>query len=133
MKDPFYAGLIFTLEQFIYEADQTAESVDVKLTDSQIQSVLIKAKKLCQAGTPKLTAQNEKEHILQDLMMIIYHAPDVLMEQAETGEERPLEISDWLIAIDATLVSLKTRKSGTAGGRDYLNFLKGFIPGARGE
>lgn len=38
MKDPFYARLIFTIEQFIYEADQTAESVGVKLTDSQIQS-----------------------------------------------------------------------------------------------
>jgi hypothetical protein len=86
MKDPFYAGLIFTLEQFIYEADQTAESVGVKLTDSQIQSTLIKAKKLCQAGTPKLTAQTEKEHILQNLMMSIYHAPDALMEQSDSGE-----------------------------------------------
>lgn len=39
MKDPFYAGLLFQIENIICQADDEAQSKGIRLTDSQIKSV----------------------------------------------------------------------------------------------
>jgi len=106
------------------------------LTDSQVRSAIIKAQKKVQGGEPDIPETNERERILAALIDSVYQAPDDLMERVisddGTEEEQPLEISDWVNALETVEDSIKTRKSGVPGSRDYLNFLHGFISQAKG-
>ena len=137
MKDPFFAGLMFQIEQMICLADTQARTSGCELTDSQVRSTMIKARKLVQGAEPNLPQATERDRILRGLAMSIYHAPDDLMEQSDDSggglTERPLEISDWLKAIDSVHHSIDTRRSDIPGSRDYLSFLQEFIAGAQGK
>jgi hypothetical protein len=131
MKDPFFAGLIFQIEQMIHITDQNAEDSKIKLTDSQVRSVIIKARKLIQGEEPNWPTTPERDRILADLAMIIFHAPDHLMEQTTepdgTTKEEPLKISDWLKALESVQTSIELRRSKIPGSRNYLDFLTDFI------
>ena len=131
MKDPFYAGLLFQIENIICQADDYAKTKGLQLTDSQVKSALIKTQKKLQGGEPDIPETNERERILAELVNSLIHAPDPLMEQTTTddgrAEEKPLNISDWVKALETVEDSVKTRKSNIPGSRDYLDFVHGFI------
>jgi hypothetical protein len=135
MKDPFYAGLVFQIEQMICLADEEAKEASLTLNDSQIQSALIKAQKLVKGGVPKVPEATDRERVLSKLIMSLYHAPDALMKETTapdgTREERPLSISEWVKALETTVDSIKTRKDGAPGSREYLEFVHEFIAQAR--
>jgi len=136
MKDPFYAGLLFQIENIICQADDEAKTKGLQLTDSQVKSALIKTQKKLQGGEPDIPETNERERILAELVNCLIHAPDALMEQTTTGdgraEEKPLNISDWVKALETVEDSVKTRKSHIPGSRDYLDFVHEFIGQAKG-
>ena len=136
LKDPFYAGLLFQIEQIICQADDAAKSQGLELTDSQVRSALIKAKKKVEGGDPDILEATERDRILAMLIDSLYQAPDDLIEQT-TGEDgathaQPLRISAWVKALEAVEDSVKTRKSSSPGSRNYLNFVQGFIRQANG-
>lgn len=136
MKDPFYAGLLFQIEQMICQADDEAMRMGLELTDSQVRSAIIKAQKKVQGEEPVIPETNERERILAALIDSVYQAPDELVERvtAEDGteDEQPLEISHWVNALETVQDSIKTRNSGIPGSRNYLIFLHGFIAQAKG-
>lgn len=136
MKDPFYAGLVFQIEHIICQADDDAKSKGLQLTDSQVRSTLIKTQKKLHGGGADIPPANEKDRILAELINSLCHAPNALMQQTTkadgTSEERPLEISDWLKALETVEDSVKTRKSSIPGSRDYLDFVHGFLAQAKG-
>ena len=137
MKNPFFAGLIFRIEQMICLTDNEAKEQGIVLTDSQIRSTLVKARKLVEGGDPKLPDATEREQILAFLAMQIYHAPDGFVEQEMDMEEYArspeLEISDWVKAIVSVEASIKVRSSSLPGSRSYLDFVHGFIAEAKGN
>jgi len=131
MKDPFYAQVIFTIERMIYAADEAARIEGFQLTDSQIRSVLIKAEKLARGESPKLIATSPRDALLAELAQTVSHPPEGMMEETDkpdgTTEMQPLEISEWVKAIEAAQGSIEIRRSQTTGSRDYLDYLKEFI------
>ncbi len=136
MKDPFYAGLLFQIEQMICQADDDARTKGLELTDSQVRSAIIKAQKKVQGDKPAISETNERERILAALIDSVCQAPDALMERvtADDGTEhdQPIETADWVNALETVQDSIKTRKSSVPGSRDYLNFVHGFIAQAKG-
>ncbi len=137
MKDAFFAGLMFQIEQMICMADTLARTSGCELTDSQVRSTIIKARKLVQGGQPNLPETTERDRILWGLAMGIYHAPDDLMEQSNDADgrliESPLEISDWLKAIETVQHSIDTHRSDIPGSRNYLSFLQEFLAETQGK
>lgn len=131
MKDPFYTQMIFAIEKMIYADDETARIEGFHLTDSQIRSVLIKAEKLARGESPKLAEVSPRDALLAELARTISHPPAGMMEEIDkpdgTTELLPLEISEWVKAIEAVQGSIEIRRSLTTGSRDYLDYLKAFI------
>ena len=76
MKDPFYAGLLFQIEQMICQADDEAKSKGQILTDSQIRSALIKTRKRVGGGGPDIPETNERERIIAKLINNLFQAPE---------------------------------------------------------
>ena len=136
MKDPFYAGLLFKIEQMICLADDEAKSQGLELTDSQVRSALIKAKKKVEGGEPDIPDATERDRILALLIDGLFQAPDDILEQTPGADgrvqEEPLRISEWVKALETVEDSVKTRKSNIPGSRDYLNFVHRFIQQAEG-
>jgi hypothetical protein len=135
MKDPYYAGLLFAIEQMICLADDEAKAEGMSLTDSQVRSAILKAQKLVQGGSPDIPETNERERVLAGLIHAIYHAPDEMIKDTVTADgpsNEPLPLPDWINALETIADSIKTRRSTVPGSRDYLNFVHGFISEARG-
>jgi hypothetical protein len=134
MRNPFYAGLMFRIEELIFMVDEEAAEQGIELTDSQIRSTLIKACKMVQGADPVLDPTSDREKILADLAMHIYHAPDHITEgTADSDGERPLEISHWVNALESVQASIDVRRSTLPGSRGYLRFLRDFMAQARGK
>ena len=131
MKDPFYAGLLFKIEQIICQVDDEAKRQGLELTDSQIRSALVKARKKVAGEDPDIPEATERDKILAMLIDGLFQAPDDIMEQISgadgTMDEEPLRLSVWIKALETVEDSVKTRKSNIPGSRDYLNFIHRFI------
>ena len=131
MRDSFYASLIFVIEQEICFTDETAKAKGITLTDSQIQSALVRAKGLCAGKKPKSDGTSERDLLLNELVAKLHRSPKGILEETEDDEglaiEKPLDAKDWIMSIEATIDSIKVRKSDIPGSRDYLDFLVGFI------
>ena len=131
MKDPFYAALLFQIERMICLADEEAKELGIELTDSQVRSALIKARKLVQGANPEVSDENERDQVLARLIRSIYHAPDDLMEETKASdgstETQPLQVPHWLNALETVADSIKTRKSDVPGSRCYLSYIHSFL------
>lgn len=137
MNDPYYAELLFQIEQLICQADDDAQSKGLQLTDSQVRSAILKAQKKVQGAEPGIPETNERERLLAALIDRIYQAPDGMVKRVLTEAggmaEEPLPLADWAQALETVADSIKTRKSDLPGSRDYLGFLHGFIAHARSK
>lgn len=131
MKDPFYAGLLFQIENIICQADDDAVSRRIQLTDSQVRSALIKTQKKLQGGDPEIPETTEREQVMALLINSLINAPSNLKESGQ--EVKPIDLQDWLNALDTVEDSINTRKSSIPGSRVYLNFIHGFIDQAKGR
>ncbi len=134
MKDPYYTGLLFQIEQIICQADETAKGLGIQLTDSQIRSALIKTRKKAAGADPEIPLALERDRILAGLIDSLLQAPGQLGKRVVTAEgevEKPLPLADWTNALETVEDSIKTRKSNTPGSRHYLDFVHGFIAQAK--
>ena len=135
MKDPFYAGLLFKIEQIICQVDDEAKRQGLELTDSQIRSALVKARKKVAGEDPDIPEATERDKILARLIDGLFQAPDDILEQIlgpdGTVDEEPLRLSEWIKALETVEDSVKTRKSNIPGSRDYLNFAHRFVQQAK--
>ena len=135
MRDPFFAQLLFIIEQLICSADLRAKDLGITLRDSQIQSALIKAAAIASGKNPKVEAATEMDLILKDLIFSIIQEPENIIEKVLTDgqvtSEAALRIVDWIAAIETVLDSIKTRRSGVPGARDYLDYVHQFIAKAK--
>lgn len=61
MKDPFYASLMFQIEQIVCQADKEAKNKGIRLIDSQIKSALNKTRKTMRGEEPNISRTNDKE------------------------------------------------------------------------
>ena len=137
MRDPFYAGLLFQIEHIICQADDEAKSKGIRLTDSQIKSALNKTRGKLEGGTPVIPTGSEKDKIIAQLIDSLCLAHHDLAERQQypdgTETDKPLDVMDWIRAIETVEDSVKTRKSHIPGSRDYLDFVHGFIEQAKGR
>lgn len=137
MRDPFYAGLLCQIEHIICQADGDAKSKGIRLTDSQIKSALNKTRKKLEGGAPEIPTGSEKDGIIAQLIDSLSLAHHDLMERQRdpngTETDKPLDVTDWVRAIETVEDSVKTRKSHIPGSRDYLDFVRGFIEQAKGR
>ena len=131
MKDPFYSGLLFKIEQMICVADDEAKSQGLELTDSQVRSAIVKARKKMEGENPNIPEATERDRILAVLIDGLFQAPDDILEKIPWGDgivdEEPLRLSVWIKALETVEDSVKTHKSNIPGSRDYLNFIHRFI------
>ena len=63
MKDPFYAGLLFKIEQIICQVDDEAKRQGLELTDSQIRSALVKARKKVAGEDPDIPCKRRSKSV----------------------------------------------------------------------
>lgn len=131
MKDPFYAQLLFHIESMICRTDELAKEAGITLTDSQVRSTLIKAKQIVDGADFNMPETNERENILSNLAMNIWHAPDEIMMETTDCEGKPqsepLDLALWSNALETVADSIKTRKSNVPGSRCYLDYVQDFI------
>jgi len=131
MKDPYFAHLMFMIEELIFDADIEAKENGITFKDSQIQSVLAKAKGLSAGKHPLIEDSTETDRFLKALILRIDNVPTCTSIQSgdEDGpiSEEPLKRSDWILAIETTKASLKVRKSAFPGSRTYLDYLQIFV------
>lgn len=137
MCDPFFAQLMFIIEQMISAADEHAKTQGIILKDSQVQSALTKAKGLAAGKSPKIPDSTGADKILHDLILELGEGPEYLAAQSVgvDGVEResPLEPEEWIMAIEAVIESVKGRRSEIPGSRYYLEFVKDFVEKAKSE
>ncbi len=135
MSDSFTAQLLFVIEQLICDADLNAKDIGITLKDSQIQSSLIKAAAIASGKNPKVEDTTEIDQILKDLIIRITQAPDIIIEKLVTDgqveSKAALRAVDWIAAIKMVVDSIKTRRSGIPGAREYLDFVHQFIANAK--
>jgi len=126
---------MFMIEQKICVADGAAREAGIILKDSQIQSALTKARGLAAGKEPKIEGSTEAEQILKALILSIHHAPKNMRKQLDdpgiSQKEEPLQMTDWILAIEAVVDSIKTRRSDVPGSRNYLDFVQDFIAQAK--
>ena len=136
MRDPFYAPLLLQIESAICWTDNEAKEAGLDLSDSQVRSALVKVRKLVQGHDPKIPQETERDQILWQLIMALWHAPDNLMEEGvgPGGEKtrEPLELAHWDTALETVLSSMKIHQVDAPGSRAYLDFVREFIAGAQG-
>ncbi len=133
MKDNFFAGIMWHIESTIFEADEKAQKENISLTDSNVKSSLSKAKNIAQKGKLKSKPKNRKEEILFDLAYMInglkYSIREANDESTDFEEASVLNTSDWILSLKAVEDSIKLRM--VSGGRNYLDYLEGFINDGR--
>ncbi len=131
MKDPYFAQLMYVIEQAICMGDTAAEQKGVRLTDSNIKSALNKARNMAadMVITP-VERLETREDFIMELALSIAANRKVILEE-EDGPEGPIqaEVSqdDWRKAILAVEASLKVRRSTEPGSRYYLDYVHQFI------
>jgi len=137
LKDPFYVGLIFQIEQMICSADEEAKEAGWGLNDSQLQSALVKAHKLVKGAARKIPESSDRDRLLSKLIRSLHDARECLLEECVgddgIAEQRPLRRVDWANALETVIDSIKRRKGGVSGSRAYLDFLPEFLASARDE
>lgn len=131
VRDPFFQRFLFQIEQSICTVDNDAKSEGVVLSDSQVRSALVKAKKLVQGASPQVSRESAPDRFLWVLIQNIVHAPDGLIDELQPTDGVPLSdaqwVAYWLKALDTVMESIKSRKSSSPGSRVYLDFVHGFI------
>jgi len=131
MKDPFFAQLLFLIEQLVCMADQEAAGKGIVLKDSQIASALTKARGLFAGKEPKISESSEPDRIISKLIHSIHDLRNQFLEQIqnENGEQHkvPVDDRDWIGAIETVMDSISTRRSGIPCTRYYLDYVQDFI------
>ncbi len=135
MKDSFYAGIIFEIEQKIVEVDQLARSEGVVFTDSQVISALTKVLGAAEGKPAKTGAiSNRRDELLAGLSEKLKEVRGKIFESEVDHEPKilkPLDTADWVKALRCVIESARMRKGSTAGGRNYLDFLEPFLAQSR--
>ncbi len=119
--DGFMNSLIFEIEMLIFDYDDAAHSRDIRLTDSNVKSALSKVKKNLIGGIPGFSDSKEKEKMITFMAKAI-----IKMIPEDDGSGVVPARSKWLRAIAKIENSIKLHK--VPAGREYLDFLKKFIP-----
>jgi hypothetical protein len=136
MKNPLYAKIMFAIEQIICLSDNEAEERGVTLTDSQVRSALIKARKRILGEDPTVPGETDRDQVLAGLITKVEDVTTNLVAEVElpdgTAEERPLDPTLWANSLEAVEDSIKTRRVGGSGSRAYLSFIHGFVRDAGG-
>jgi hypothetical protein len=131
MRDPFYAGIVFTIEQKINEGDQIAGSKGIVLTDSQVVSVLTKVIGAAEGKPAKMpVTSNPRDEFLAELREKLNEVRESIFEaesDQDPADAKPLPTADWVLALRCTIESARLRKGSMPGSRDYLNYLGPFI------
>ena len=133
MKDPFYAGILFAIESKIHEGDRLAASRSIRLTDSNIRSLLIKAARAAQGRRPQPVSESagDKDKFLAEFLdQLLAVRNSVSVEESSsdgTRERQDLRASDWIASLGAVKESCSLRTGSETGSRDYLDFLAGFL------
>jgi hypothetical protein len=135
MRDPFFAQLMFFIEDLVCTVDSEARGKEIVLKDSQILSALTKAHGLVSGKEPKINDSTESDRILKNLIFAIAQSTanpaGPVLEQLEDGILKLVNKEDWGLAIEAVMESLSIRRSKIPGSREYLDFLKDFIGQAK--
>lgn len=135
MRDPFFAQLMFFIEDLVCTADSEACGKKIVLKDSQILSALTKAQGLVSGKEPKINEATEADRIIKNLIFAIAqwntNPNGPALRHLEEGLMEPVSKKDWGLAIEAVANSLSIRRSKIPGSREYLDFVKGFIDQAK--
>lgn len=136
MNDPFFAGILYAIESEIHDGDQQAAAKNIKLTDSNVRSLLIKAVHAAEGKPPRPVAESAspKDQALAELLDSLIAVRESLRCETTlpdgTTEDQALSTADWTAALSAVKESCAIRTSNEPGSRGYLNFLRSFLAAA---
>jgi len=105
MRDPFFAQLMFSIEDLVCTADSKARGKEIVLKDSQILFTLTKAQGLISGKQPHINDSTESDRILRNLIFAISQLtanPDSrVLEPLEEGLLEPVSKKDSRLTIEA--------------------------------
>lgn len=128
MQDPFYAQILFTIEGLIHDHDLKVQAHDqTVLKDSIVKSALRKAMTLMK-GTSQLSSPKDQEERIKAALTI-----ELLSLYEHQLKPQDLSRGDYIKVLHAVEDTLVTRREMAGHPRGYLDFLKQFIPEARGN
>ncbi len=128
MQDPYYARIIFQIESHIHDYDLKVHAREgIDLRDSDIKSALRKALSLLRGSGPPRSPKNQQDRLKGALAIEL---AGIYEHEQETEGVSGAEFIKALLAAEDTL---KLRREMAGHSRGYLEFLKEFIPEARGN
>ena len=133
MSDSFYTPILYQTESKILEGDRLATSQGIRLTDSNIRSLLVKALNAGQGKPPAPLPENAgpKDKFLADFLPQFLEVKNsiVVTEDFQDGttQEKALPFSDWKAVLETIKKSCQIRTTSEPGSRGYLDFLAEFM------
>lgn len=128
MQDPRYSRILFEVEGRIHDYDLRLQAQEnTTLKDSIVKSALRKIMSQLKGASPPSPPKNDEERIkgaLSSELLALFH------HEHETYDLPRGEYIKVLYVIEESLV---TRREMAGHSRGYLDFLKEFIPEARGN
>ncbi|MEM7698545.1 MAG: hypothetical protein AAF236_09095 [Verrucomicrobiota bacterium] len=128
MQDPFYSRLIFAIEGQVHDYDlKTHDAEGVTLKDSDVKSALRKAISLIKGSGNSKPPKGQSDRLKFALAREIV---EICENEREVEGVSAVEFTRAILAVEDTL---KLRREMAGHSRGYLEFLREFIPGARGD
>jgi hypothetical protein len=138
LKDPFYAQIIYMVEEKLHESDKLAATRGITLSDSAIRSALVRAMNEAEGKQSKTPpGPSPKDQFLAELvaqLAILRSCIDVASNEDDAKDEsklEPLPRADWIIVLDAIKESCAIRTSSAPASRDYLDYIATFLAEAQ--
>ena len=138
MRDPRYSEIMLEIERKLHEADCLAVARGLKLTDSNIRSLLIRAINDAKSKAEKSAekAVSDKDRFLAEALQQLAAVRTVIVEERDqpdgSVQRRPLLAADWIASLEAIKDSCAVRTGREPGSRGYLEFLRDFLKDAAG-
>lgn len=139
MRDPAFSMVLFAIEEQITALDQEAERRGLRLTDSSIRSLLIRAINEAKGKALKTTASaiSEKDRLLAEGLAVIVAVREGVSEEIEqpdgTWKRKPISTAPWIACLEAIKESCEIRTGREPGSRGYLDYAREFIKDAAGR
>lgn len=114
----FYAGVLFAIESKIHDGDRKAASQGIRLTDSNVRSLLVKAAKAVQGRPPQPAPESAspKDKQLAVLLQELIAVKDSLVvdESLPDGsvKRQAFSSADWIASLKAVRESCRLRSGG---------------------
>jgi len=124
------------LESCLHQSDSSANELGLRLTDSNIRSLLVRALNEAKGKSVQSVeaSASEKDQFLPEALSDLISLRSAMLTQLEQSDDSMttsiLPISDWIALQETIKDSCALHTGSEPGSRGYLEFLRDFIQNA---